>query len=479
MRMASIAPSANAPLPAWKRLGLKLKFAQELPQQTPEQPITKDLVREESPKRKRNEDAQRDATPIKKPKTFEPSPITSTPSKPSGPHTPLLRRQKSVTFTPETKTEDGDSIKQLFNAWVAEQNADDQAFADFCAAPAQPALQIPDPPRVSDEVLADITDEKEKRVKRVKAAKTEQTERKKETVKIDREKKEDKKERKEEGKKEKTKDRIKAKAERNPQEVPRRLSPSLAYLRQYHEDRGSWKFNKNHQTYLLKHAFNTDIIPIDYSELLYVYIIGLQGGVRKRVRDEALAVKVKDLESGAEESATKMDDALRMQREYEASMAEYIAQVSAVESAKRVGHEERVFLGVSNEAMKPRAGRRMRAERIIVELASSPEIAGPSVPRGSLRGNPEQQTRTNDGAPQKQKRKRKSRTAVVDDSSSSSESDTSSDESSDEEEAAEKSEVTTKANDTSSSSSSSESSSDGTSSEEESDSESDSSDDSD
>lgn len=458
--MASIGPPADAPIPAWKRLGLKLKFAQELPQQPNERPVTTNLVPEESPKRKRFVDFQGDATPIKKPKTFEPASIIPTPSKPSGPHTPLLRRQKSVTFTPETKTEDGDSIKQLFNAWVAEQNADDQAFADFCAAPAQPALQISNPPQVLEEVAAEITDEKERRVKRVKKAKPDKSEKKEEAEKVDKK-----------GKKEK----LKTKAEKKPKAVPQRLSPSLAYLRQYHEDRGSWKFNKNHQTYLLKHAFDADIIPLEYSESLYVYVIGLQGGVRKRVRDEALAVKVKDLEDGVNGFAAKMDDVTRKQKEYEASMAEYVAQVSAVESAKRLGHEERVFLGVSDEAMKPRAGKRMRAERIIVELASSPEIAGPSVPRAPIRDDVQKRTKLNDGAPQKQKRKRKSRTAVVDDSSSSSESDSSSDDSSDDE-MGKKSSVGGVADDTSSSSSSSESSSDGTSTEEETESGSDDSD---
>lgn len=115
--MPSAAPPSNAPpsrTPAWKRLGLKLKSGQE----TPIVEAHRDI---EPSTRKRK--AETDSTPSAKKakKTKEPAAATV-------PSTPTLSRKKSVTFTPETKVEDGDSIKQLFSSWVAEQKAQDPAL---------------------------------------------------------------------------------------------------------------------------------------------------------------------------------------------------------------------------------------------------------------------------------------------------------------------------------------------------------------
>lgn len=64
---------------------------------------------------------------------------------------------------------------------------------------------------------------------------------------------------------------------------------ALEYLIQYHEDRRSWKFNKNRETWILKHVLSESDIPRDYDLALGRYISGLQSvGARDRLRKECL-----------------------------------------------------------------------------------------------------------------------------------------------------------------------------------------------
>jgi hypothetical protein len=382
----------KAHVPAWKRLGLKLKHAAE----TPEQPIaTPTSTAPASSSRKRAAISTEEDQPAKKSKLIETA--APAPATPSTPVTSRLKGQKSVTFTPETKAEDGDSIKQLFSAWVAQQKADDQAYEDFCRGDytqtfTEPAVEEFEKSTATKEIPSENRGEKETQGKRAKKPKEEKPKKVQKASKV--------------------------------VKPAQRLSPALDYLRQYAESRDTWKFNKNHQTYLLRNAFNTETIPADYSDLLYIYIAGLQGGVRKRLRDEALAVKVKDIDDGVA-GFPNMGDAARKQQEYEAAMAEYIATATAREAPAEMGYEEGLLSGLSDVAMRPRMEKRMRAERILAELAA--EDAAITTVKSAAVENDESQKRAkmNDGSAQKLGRKRKQRTAVEDDSSSSSDSDSS------------------------------------------------------
>ncbi|KAK0107255.1 hypothetical protein ONS95_003956 [Cadophora gregata] len=378
-------PSATH-IPAWRRLGLKLKSAQD-------SPFVDSPPVDETVKRKRT--TAEDNTPSKKSKKNSEPSIESS----REPFTPQLLRKKSVTFTPETKYEDGDSIKQLFNSWKAEQQAQDPAFT---FGNSNLAFDTPEPPRVEVEIDTKL-DEKERRVKRVKPAQE-----KERTTKT-----------------------------KKPSKIVKQPTPSsrpfLQYLRQYCESRDSWKFNKNHQNHLLKHAFNIGILPSDHVHFLYEYVKGLQGGVRTRLRDTAIEFKVKDNDVGPGGFPESMVHPEKRQREYDIAMEEYVATMTAANAPEEMGYEEGILLGLSDKAMEGRVAKRMRTEKILAILASTPEPSGTIAAKINGGDAPQEGLEVKDEAPQKVARKRKQRTVVtIDDSDSSSESsdsDSSSDES--------------------------------------------------
>jgi hypothetical protein len=389
----SSATSPSPRIPAWKRLGLKLKNIQDIRAfESPEENLIS--------KRKRAIGSEEEAPP----KMFKKS--SKAPSAQGFPVqdtvTPVLVRKKSVTFTPETKAEDGDSIKQLFNTWLAEQKLQDPSF-QFKSS--NQAFSTPKPPHVEEHIDTTL-DESERRVQRVKKTSKSQDRPKHEIV-----------------------------SSPNPSKIakPRKpiSRPFLDYLRQYSESRETWKFNKNHQTHLLKHVFDLDVIPSDHAYLIYKYVRGLQGGVRTRVRDTALAVKVKDQEEGGAGFPEDMPDPEKRQREYDAAMEEYVVTMTAANVSDDIGYEEGVLLGLSDSAMSKRVVKRMRSERVLAELGSSQdegeatETKKPDVINGD--GDSQKRVRMNDGSSQKFVRKRKQRTMVVDDETSSSEDSSNSD----------------------------------------------------
>jgi hypothetical protein len=439
--------TASVRIPAWKRLGLKLKSASEAP------------LADVTPKRKRPGEAGKD-TSVKKSKPSSDSPGLSVPDQ----ITPPPARKKSVTFTPETKVEDGDSIKQLFSVWVAEQKNQEDLSA--------PVFQTPQYQSV-EESFDTTLDEKERRVKRVKTVKQGKADssdppKTKESTKAKKKKEtnqpatrvtaegEQAEESLKSTKQSKTKKARKPRAAKSltTQTLPEK--PFLAYLKQYTDSRDTWKFNKNHQTHLLKHLFNIDIVPSDYAHYIYEYVKGLQGGVRTRLRDSALAVKVKDLEEPFPED---MENSEQRKMDYDVAMKEYVATMMSAEVGPNVRYEEGVLLGLSDLAMPTRVAKRKRVERVLAELASGggETNGGSTGEKDTVMGDDESQKRLrmNDGSSQKVIRKRKQRTAIVDDETSSEEDSSDSDDSSSDESTTQRDNP----EDTSSSSSSSSSSS--------------------
>jgi len=437
--MPSATSDAPIPrIPAWQRLGLKLKSAQGAP--------VAESPREAEPNKRKRVDELGEVLPSKKAKKTKIPTIES-------PITPNLARKKSVTFTPETKAEDGESIKQLFNAWVTEQKSQDPSFQ---LATSSPALTIPEPPQIEEKIDSAL-DEKERRVKRAK--KTNEAVNKSKDIS---------KPNKKSGKVTKTVASTKSSSR-----------PFLAYLEQYHGDRENWKFNKNHQNHLLKHVFDINKIPSDHAHLIYGYVRGLQGGVRTRLRDAALAVKVKEQEdraAGFPEDMNELEkekDFIKRCQDYDNACTEYVATMTSVDMSSRMGYEEGLLSNLSDYAMKERVAKRIRAEQILAELAAGGDIEGgkPEVVNGD--NDSQKRVRMNDGSSQKVARKRKQRTITVDSDSSSSDSSDSDTDSEDSEPPGRNGNT----NDTSSSSSSSSSSSDSGEDDDEEDSE-DSSDDS-
>ncbi|KFZ02774.1 hypothetical protein V502_11529 [Pseudogymnoascus sp. VKM F-4520 (FW-2644)] len=387
------ASTSSPRIPAWKRLGLKLKSEGDAPSPVAAAAPT-EYVAAEQPKRKRAAE-EVESTPIKKSKKSvkkAESTISSTPTAvPDG----MLGRRKSVAFTPETKTEDGDSIKQLFNSWVAEQKKLDPLFA---SKNDQPSLQTPAPTTVEEKVDTTLP-EPERRVKRVKSTKPD--------------------------------DKTKAKKSKSKVVKSKPIDPALTYLTQFHSDKANWKFNKINQIAVLKNAFDTDLIPTEYNQPLYEYIAGLKGVARVHLRDRALEIRDKDAEEGGKGFTGMMTDQERSkkQEEYETAVEEYVATMTSTAISSRTGLEEGILLGLNPDAaMKQRMTKRMRAEHVLNLLASTPGDPSDYAPVVSNK-KPVEETRAppvklDAEKPQKAVRKRKQRTAVYEsDSSSSSDSD--------------------------------------------------------
>ncbi|KAL9575952.1 MAG: hypothetical protein Q9212_007527, partial [Teloschistes hypoglaucus] len=130
-------------IPAWKRLGLKLKHAPEQAAPPPEAsspapapPSKRKLPDEEtdipidhatlesakkSKKSKKSDDRAQivtNGTHVPEP----PVPVAEVALTKPKPH------RKSVSFAPEAKTEDGESAKDLYNSWIVSQKQSDPSF---------------------------------------------------------------------------------------------------------------------------------------------------------------------------------------------------------------------------------------------------------------------------------------------------------------------------------------------------------------
>ncbi|KAI0421353.1 hypothetical protein F5X98DRAFT_329424 [Xylaria grammica] len=225
--------------------------------------------------------------------------------------------------------------------------------------------------------------------------------------------------------------------------APVNLELALAYLRNWHTARESWKFNKNHQTKLLEQVFadaDETTIPAADINVFYEYIQGLQGGVRTRLRELASGIKAQDMEKGASGFTTsgKADMAKRKQKEYEEVIKAFLSQTKTPE--KRRFDEVEYVLRTTDMEMQRRVVKRMRAETVLDELSETDQSEtttttittsgeSTSTEKGDTKTDgDEQRLKLNDGPQQRAKRKRKLRTAAVeDDTSSESESESGSD----------------------------------------------------
>jgi hypothetical protein len=219
-------------IPAWKRLGLKLKNAKDtndvisstnrisqstLKRSSPDThlaPKVKGRLAEPLAKKRRLE-FQADNSSHSNGKLALPS--DAFPKDPNG------RLKKKVSFTAETKLEDGG--KELITDW----EQDDYAYYEQKAAEndAKEARKI-----VSDA---------QKKVE-------------KSTI-----------------------------SSKKPSASPRKSKDALEYLNLYRSSRSSWKFNKNREVWILRHILSTDEIPSSLNIALASYVHGL-GSRQARLR---------------------------------------------------------------------------------------------------------------------------------------------------------------------------------------------------
>ncbi|KAL2178171.1 uncharacterized protein P884DRAFT_223003 [Thermothelomyces heterothallicus CBS 202.75] len=250
------------------------------------------------------------------------------------------------------------------------------------------------------------------------------------------------------------------------------LEPSLHYLRQWHTARDSWKFNKNHQTLLIKYVFNGDKVPSSDIAIFYDYIRDLKGFVRTRLRETAAEIKQKDMEAGAGAFPATLKDKETKQKEYEETISRFLQDLQQQQqqqqkakgsgknaNGKRTLDEVNYVLRIATPEVKQRLVKRIRAELVADVLSESEEsttsratasTATTSTSSSSSTSGREAVavadgtvgTRRGDGSqqPAKRRRLRNIRTDIGDDdddsssSSSSSRSSSDSDESSEDEE---------------------------------------------
>lgn len=184
------------------------------------------------------------------------------------------KRRKSVAFTEDTKTEDGNSAQTLFQNWfAAESGAAEQAESEAPAV-VETANATSDSPKPT----------KEKKAKKSKPEKSQLSE----------------------GSKDKQAKVRKEKSTDKPTPI------YVQYLQQYHTDKASWKFNKSKQNDLIKNLWNVYRIIPEHDEALGEYISGLQGeAARQRIKEASEATLKKELEKllgECKKAATKLSE---------------------------------------------------------------------------------------------------------------------------------------------------------------------------
>lgn len=340
-------------------------------------------------------------------------------------------RRKSVAFSNDTKTQDGDSAQTYFQAWANDEleyyaqkaaayDAAEAAKADEAkkldAQQDKPSESTQEPQNSKKEAKADKSAAKEEK----KKAKAEKKEAKKEKTEQQNASGVEKQEVDEESKPEDKQEKdakvsapippVEKKTKvRTPKTTDKPTPEYVRYLEQYYTDRASWKFNKSKQNDLLKNIWNIYRVPSSCNEALAAYLDGLQGaGARQRLREAAQAATI-DLVSfiRAEIPEVKdepMDSAESRQAAYDRALATQDNEKDGTDS--------------DPERTKTLKERKEEDERVqVVWNAMTRDEPAPAPRPEPVKEEPKIDTA------RAKRKKRKSRTDVDSDSSSSDDSD--------------------------------------------------------
>ncbi|KAK3365636.1 hypothetical protein B0T24DRAFT_393956 [Lasiosphaeria ovina] len=162
------------------------------------------------------------------------------------------------------------------------------------------------------------------------------------------------------------------------------LEPALAYIRQWHTARDSWKFNKNHQALLIKYLFDGDRVPSSDIPIFCEYVRDLKGAVRTRLRETAAEIKKKDMEQGEAAFPASTKDKETKQKQYEEVISRFLQEQqlhheqngggsssSANANGKRSFDEVELVLRAADPEVKQRLLKRIRAEMVLENLSDS------------------------------------------------------------------------------------------------------------
>ncbi|KIW69430.1 hypothetical protein PV04_05307 [Phialophora macrospora] len=207
-----------------------------------------------------------------------------------------------------------------------------------------------------------------------------------------------------------------------------KANTALDYLTQYNIARPSWKFNKNRETWILKHIFSESDIPRDYDIALSRYIHGLKGaGARERLKSQCVELVAKENEGQKAINAAGTSSTSGRDEQYAQRFKDELGNWSISDSSHENADEEdpiyRSWI---------RAQPRSKIVLWAIDLDEDPPRLSSSDSK-SKTGT--KQTGGVEHSPPPKVKKRKNRTAIVvyDSSSSSSSSDSSDTESESEE----------------------------------------------
>ncbi|KAI9690750.1 MAG: hypothetical protein M1820_009847 [Bogoriella megaspora] len=235
-------------------------------------------------------------------------------------------RRKSVTFTSDTKTEDGSGAQKSFSNWVADKA--DQV--DHSAPSPASTAYYPSTKRLSQlEFDAEEEVAKRRAIKRQKR-------------------------------------------ENRRRGTGSNVPPYVRYVQQFHTARDTWKFNKNQQNNLLKHIFNLYHVPETYEPAIEAYITGLQGAsIRSKLKKQALEILEAKRDSpsqNAEQNGdTEMEDPKARAEARDSALQHRLHQNEAL----RANGEALPYPSSNNHVAE---AQRRRAENICRALDKSQEL---------------------------------------------------------------------------------------------------------
>ncbi|KXT14831.1 hypothetical protein AC579_4071 [Pseudocercospora musae] len=311
--------------------------------------------------------------------------------------------RKSVSFTPDTKAQDGYSASNFFKAWAADKNAADSSASD------QPEAQSSSP---SAEPKKDKNKKKQKKSKQPNSTQLAAED---------------------------------AKLQEGVETASKPVPEYVEYLLQYEHDKANWKFNKNKQNDLFRNIFNIYRIPSEHTPAVVQYIKGLKGQARQRIAEQAEDVlKAIWVSENEDADAMSFETAAARRRAYYEALKRSIERYEASGAGRTQYGDEKL------KEMAQESERGKRAEAILNEAldnelfaehqptpvkstkSTSESIAPTNIPRATriVETDPKG---TSLAEAEKRKRKRKARTDVSSssDSSSSSESESESESESD------------------------------------------------
>lgn len=321
---------------------------------------------------------------------------SETRAEPEKPRIKSIKRRKSVTFTGETKQNDGNSAESGVEPIIASNLGES----------AGPSSETTEP----DEPIS----KKTKKSKDKSNAASENLNSSEQS----------------------TKAKTSVSSDLNTAPIPE----YVRYLELFHHDKKSWKFNKNHQTALLKNIFDLHKIPSTLTTAVIGYVSGLKGASpRQRLAKDAKAI----LKSFAEKDGS-LDEIVEMNTESARREAYFKAMHKAIEKWEAAGMPRSQYDDEQIEDMEMEMERGKRAEAVLRALPliePSTQSSTPSTRPATLEASPAASTSRTNTSPdtsmtstsqsKRTSRKRKQRTDVSSNSSSSS-SDSSSDSSDDE-----------------------------------------------